>query len=533
MLDVTIQNPMQTQIASQADLINQVHDAVIATDAERNITAWNHAATEMYGWQEYEVLGKCLDVVIPPETSPEPARPMQAARDNYATTHNLIRQFRKTGEPILVETSLMTKRDASGKITGYVSITHDMTAHHAAEQELERRTAHAEALVHTAAALNETLELDAVVNAIVVETQRALNVPIALLFFYQEDSNTFQLVAATGLEEADIARLKEIPYIYPIAWDSPASLYSRNWTSLATWSNAGKSNMPALTAALTFPIRNKQEALGLVCAATTQELRMFTPQENQLLGGIAHQAALAISNARLFEQVRNGRARLQTLSRRLVELQETERHSIARELHDEIGQSLTGLSLVLEMTARATPDHMQDALGEGQKIVNQIMRQVRNLSLELRPAMLDDLGLLPALTWQVQRYSTQTGIQVDMKIMGLEGKRFPTAVETAAYRIVQEALTNIARYARVSQAKVRVWIQDDMLGLMIEDDGIGFDTDAAWSDMQSIGLLGMRERALLLGGQFVLESTPGHGTRINAKLPLQTFSERRAREREI
>ncbi|MBI4671097.1 MAG: PAS domain S-box protein [Chloroflexi bacterium] len=531
--DITSHKLADERMAYLAQLLDQVHDAIIATDAEHKITAWNRAAQEMYGWQATEALGQPLDKIVATEITAQTKTALEETLQAEGACRFEVEQYRKTGEPLFVESTTMMLRNHAQEITGYVSVNRDMTAHQHAEQKLERRTAHAEALAHTAAALNARLEFDAVVRAIASETARALKVPLAFVFLYKENSNSFRLAAAFGLSESCTAALMEIPYVYPIALDSPPTLYSRNWASLAMWSNAGRGEMPRLTGALTVPLRHKDEWVGLVSAATTDQTRPFTTEDSELLAGLADQAALAVANARLFDQVRAGRQRLQTLSRRLVEVQETERHAIARELHDEIGQSLTGLSLVLEMAARALPHGVNVNLAEAQSIVNQIMKQVRNLSLELRPAMLDDLGLVPALTWQVQRYSTQTGIHVDLKLMGLEGKRFPTAVETAAYRIVQEALTNIARYARVQHAKVRVWTEDHTLGLMIEDAGIGFEADAALSSNQSSGLIGMRERAMLLGGHFVLESAPGQGTRVNAKLPLRDFVERRVRERAL
>jgi PAS domain S-box-containing protein len=531
LFDITAHKRANEQLAYHANLLDQVHDAIIATDADEKITAWNRAAAEMYGWRADEALGACVHTIVPTEMAEEAARARQETLHTQGAARNQVKQYRRTGEPLIVETTTMTLRNAAGEITGYVSVNRDVTQHKAVEQALTRRTAHAEALANTAAAMNAQLEFHAVVRSIVLETQCALNTQIVLLFLYQEATNTFQLVEAAGLSPARVAQLKQAPYVHPLAFDSPASLYSRNWSALAMWSNAGTGDLPALTGALTVPMRHKQDWVGLLCAVTTESGRVFSSDDCELLSSLADQAALAISNARLFDQVRAGRARLQSLSRRLVEIQESERHAIARELHDEIGQALTGLSLVLEMATRASTNGIHANLAEAQSIVNQIMKQVRNLSLELRPAMLDDLGLMPALTWHMQRYMTQTGIQVDMKAKGLEGKRFPPAIETAAYRIVQEALTNVARYAHVKEVKVRVWSQDTALGLMVEDQGSGFDVDAALTSNRSSGLLGMRERAILLGGQLVLESTPGQGTRITATLPLQGFVERRMRER--
>jgi signal transduction histidine kinase len=131
--------------------------------------------------------------------------------------------------------------------------------------------------------------------------------------------------------------------------------------------------------------------------------------------------------------------------------------------------------------------------------------------------MLDDLGLLPALLWHISNYMKQTHVHVTFRHTGLEGRRFTPEVETAAYRIAQEALTNIARHARVDKATVRVWADDNRLGLQIEDLGAGFDPDAALAETNTCGLAGMRERAILSGGQFTVESHFGIGSRLMAE----------------
>jgi len=253
----------------------------------------------------------------------------------------------------------------------------------------------------------------------------------------------------------------------------------------------------------------------------------FTHEETALLQAFAQEAAVAIHKARLFEQVRVGRERLQSLSRRLVELQEAERRHIARELHDEIGQVLTGLQLVLEMGTRVTTAAARHGIGEAKALVHELISRVRELSLDLRPAMLDDLGLLPALLWHIERYTAQTKVKVTFEHAGLE-TRFSPEAETAAYRIVQEALTNVARHAAVDRATVVLGVTQDMLCLQIQDTGVGFDPQAALVSETSSGLAGMRERATLLGGRLVVESVPGAGTRVTAELPLSDTLERRA-----
>jgi PAS domain S-box-containing protein len=215
------------------------------------------------------------------------------------------------------------------------------------------------------------------------------------------------------------------------------------------------------------------------------------------------------------------RQRLQALSRQLLEVQEIERRHIAHELHDEIGQILTALTLILDMSSRLSAKAIRTSLNEAQTLVNELMERVDELALNLRPAMLDDLGLLPALLWHFERYTRQTRVQVTFKHRRLEGRRFAPGVETAAYRIVQEALTNVARYAGVSQVTVRLWADADTLDVQIEDQGVGFDPQVALAAGDSIGLSGMQKRAVLLGGQLRIESAPGAGVCLTAELPLQ------------
>ena len=145
------------------------------------------------------------------------------------------------------------------------------------------------------------------------------------------------------------------------------------------------------------------------------------------------------------------------------------------------------------------------------------------LSLDLRPALLDDLGLLPALIAFIERYQHQTSIQISFKHSGLD-RRFPEKIETTAFRIVQEALTNIARHTHVSKAAVRLWANSKILGLQIEDRGPGFDPKIAMKTISSAGLSGMHERAASCGGQLEIESRPNLGTILTAELPLSAES---------
>ncbi|MBS1811091.1 MAG: PAS domain S-box protein [Acidobacteria bacterium] len=218
------------------------------------------------------------------------------------------------------------------------------------------------------------------------------------------------------------------------------------------------------------------------------------------------------------EALRKSSERQKVLSRRLLEIQESERRRLALELHDEVGQKLTGLKLTLEMSAKLAADEATRAsISQAQEIVNDLMAQARRMSLDLRPATLDHLGLLPALLWHMRNYTTQTGIEVDFRHTGIEGKRFEPELETAAYRVVQEALTNVARHAGVTLVSVRIWADKKTFTVQIEDAGKGFDPQTALARADSSGLAGMRERVTLLSGQFTIESSQTQGTRLTAE----------------
>jgi signal transduction histidine kinase len=214
------------------------------------------------------------------------------------------------------------------------------------------------------------------------------------------------------------------------------------------------------------------------------------------------------------------REALQVFSRQLLEAHESERRHMARELHDEIGQQLTALMLLLDPSAHGSPEALGRSLDGARTLTRELLARVRNLSLDLRPSTLDDLGLLPALLSHFERYAGVTGVKVSFTHAGLDGRRFEPEIETAAYRIVQEALTNVARHSSAHDVSVHVTAGETVLVLEIEDRGSGFDPAAALNAASSSGLLGMRERAKLLHGQLSVESAPGAGTRLRGELPL-------------
>ncbi|HEY9857814.1 MAG TPA: ATP-binding protein [Stenomitos sp.] len=208
---------------------------------------------------------------------------------------------------------------------------------------------------------------------------------------------------------------------------------------------------------------------------------------------------------------------------KLISAQEDERRRISRELHDQTGQSLTTLLVGLKVLEKApTMEAMQARAADLMGLVHQTLDEVHRLSVELRPAMLDDLGLVAALRAMATDFEEAHGVRTEVRIQGIDHRLAPI-IEASVYRVMQEALTNIAKYASAQHVTLRLVQEGERLDARVEDDGRGFDVAAVLhaKGRQSLGLLGMQERVGLLGGEFTIDSAPGHGTHIRFTIPLE------------
>jgi signal transduction histidine kinase len=204
--------------------------------------------------------------------------------------------------------------------------------------------------------------------------------------------------------------------------------------------------------------------------------------------------------------------------RRVIEAQELERRRLARELHDETGQALTSILLGLRgIRAARTTDEAERAEAELRELVVQALQDVRSLAVELRPTALDDFGLVPALERLAETFAERSGISAVVE-PNLGSGRLPPAAETALYRLVQEALTNVVKHSSATHVSIILTLRDGGVNALVEDDGSGFDPDSVGDG--SLGLVGMRERVALLGGTLRIESFPGRGTTLSAYVPL-------------
>jgi len=268
------------------------------------------------------------------------------------------------------------------------------------------------------------------------------------------------------------------------------------------------------------PLHTAEGALGVMNLMLPAG-RNLAGRELDMLAAVGHQIALAVERNRLFEEVRAKEAARGELIERLLTAQEDERRRIARELHDEAGQALTALILNLEMAEHAAAPEEAARLERLRGIAEHTLGELRTLIYELRPTILDDLGLGAAIRWMVKEVVEPTGLKVDLQLQGLD-RRLPHQVETAIFRITQEAFNNMLKHAAASRARVAVEVNSREVTVTVEDNGKGFNPAAVPVSRsgRGLGLMGMRERAELLGGILEIDSVLGRGTRVHGILPL-------------
>lgn len=394
-------------------------------------------------------------------------------------------------------------------------------------QEAEDGRLHAEAMQVISRTLASELDLQRTVRVVVDLAYQLVNARFVFLATPQVEA--FKLVAMAGFSEripADwyitgptsavltqaiegkrpiiITSKEQMPQA-----DTPAQIDLQGWQSLVA-----------------VPLLAHNQVVGVLTAYAGQP-NFFNPDDVVTLMSLASQAAVAIQNAQLFSQLDAQREALHQMSLRLVNAQEEERRRISRELHDELGQALTALKINLDVARHALPPEaspkLRQSVTEASQLAVRTLEAARSMSLELRPPMLDDLGLVSALRYEIDRYEQRTGLGVQFE-SNLKEAYLQPEVEITVYRIVVEALTNIARHAQASQVLLEVKTDDFRIKGKVEDNGQGFDLES-WlnsaAEQQSLGLVSMRERAALLGGQLEVASQPGRGTTVSFTLPIR------------
>jgi PAS domain S-box-containing protein len=531
--DITERNRMEEALRASEERFRILYDdnpsMYFTVDAEGLILSVNQFGAGQLGYTVEELIGQSIVNIAHDDDKTAVLEHIRLCLENPAqVVHREFRKLRKDGSVLWVKEAAraISIRDDAVILV----VREDIT-----KQKQAEATRHA--LYQAGLEIQAPLELQERLDRLLQTARTVLELDRVNILLADPAEQWLEAVASLGTEEP-LAAIR-----VPLGPEGGALAEAYRSRRMIVWDGqrpvpetfrlkAPYDRIPAFRSQVfaNVPMVVQGRAIGVLGADRKRSRRPLDAPTRELLQLFAAQAAVAIYNARLFEQVRAGRKRLQALSHRLLAVQEGERRHLARELHDEIGQILTGLKLTLEMGARSCPVEVKPCLGGALALVNELMGRVRALSLDLRPAMLDDLGLMPALLWLFERYTAQTGVRVDFSHTGLE-QRVAPEVETAAYRIVQEALTNVARHAGTDGVTVRLWSDSSRVAVEIQDRGVGFNHEATLAAGTTSGLAGMHERATLLGGHVTVNSAPGEGTLVAVELPLTDWIDRRKKSR--
>jgi len=544
-----------------AAILQNAQDAIIGEDLDGFIFSWNTAAERIFGYSWEEVRGKHVSMLAEPDTKVEVRALYQKASQGELIEPMESIRVCKDGQRIHVSLSISAIKDDMGKVVGISTISRNVTQRKQAESELQRMNeelnrriqernqeltqANQELLVeienrqrayfseqrarksaevlHAAGlALTRSLDLNVLMTTLLEYTRQLVpydSANVALL----EHTTSLQIHAAwmnnhwIKFDEnpKTVQDYRELPHLKQV-FSTQKSVCILDTAAVPDWSSY--SEVESIRSWLGVPLIATGKVIGLLALGNNTP-GYFSSEHIRLAEALARLAAVIIQNAWLFEQVRTGRQRLRAISHRLVEIQETERRYIARELHDEASQSLTSLMVGLALLERevSNPASLLKGIAELKQLVEGVQENLHRLAVDLRPASLDHLGLVAALEQYIESFSNKHNLIIHFEVAGVS-ERLPLDVETALYRIVQEGLTNVARHAHATQVDVILARRDSSLLLIVEDNGIGFDVQDVKSD-ERLGLYGVQERAEMLGGSLVVDSLTGSGTTLVVEIP--------------
>jgi len=497
-----------------------VRDAVIGLGQAGQVIYWNRGAERLFGWTAEEMLGQSLDRLLP-------ACPDESLASLLARDEGEWQAVTRDGRPLWVHGRVSSLQEG-GKTTGVLVVATNVTERRQAETMLQRRNRELQALYDLTSDLARARSVEEI---LAVAAEHVTNVLSAggggAAVLLDESRETFAHGAAQGTAKAPWAEAQGInPADDPLLGAMRAASGPVVLTGTQVQAQGGVWGQTRAAGLLAVPVG--QPPVGaLIVLCTSKQATLTTDVD--LLSAFAQQMNVAVENARLLERMTWARAQLRQLAGQVVQAQEEERRRIARELHDEVGQALTGLKLNLAVLEGALPDQataLHEQLADSRALLESTMEELRGLALELRPAALDDLGLVPALRGYVDGFIKRTGLDVTSELDATIG-RLPERTETALYRIIQEAMINIVRHAAARHVQVILRTDSDEVYACVADDGRGFDPaqrlKAAVAEGR-MGLLGIQERVALLQGRVSITAAPNKGTRIEIWFPGRDYS---------
>ena len=472
-----------------------------------------------------EIIGKTDAELLPPDVASRLTELKRRVLDQEVRMREEVRSVIE-GNVFFYDMTVEPLRDTFGTIAGITCASTDITERKQAEDALQQFAERLKTLRQIDQAILTAQSPEAIAEAALTHIRKLVPCWRASATMFDREAHEARLIAVrvdgetrvgtglrlslsdlTGLDRMRQGRINRVEDVQTLAQPAPV-VQALQAEGLASY--------------ISVPLRARGELIGTLHLASDGPWA-FSSDEIEIAREVADVMAVALQQARLFEELHAAHERLQSLSRQLVEVQEAERRHLARELHDEIGQILTAVQMSLQ-AARQVPEAATrvPVLEEGISAVDRALEQIHTLSFDLRPALLDDLGLVPALRWYVDRQAQQAGFTAHVIADAFE-ERLPPTLEITCFRVVQEALTNVIRHAQARQVQVELQNRETEVELVVRDDGVGFDVEAAMERAAhgaSLGLLSMQERVRLVGGQFKIVATAGRGTRIHARFSL-------------
>lgn len=449
-------------------------------------------------------------------------RVLSAASASYFVIA-LLRGFQREIERQLAEAKEARLRAQEQALVAQQRIQEETEALNA---DLRQATRELSALFETSRILSSTLDLDTILRESVAKIVTLLE-PAGLGMIYLWDEAAQKLALASRSDQADMS-----PLVQRLGDETAQQVFETAQPVCcpdvsAAAGDDGRGTGLGTTNVVGVPLLSHGRVAGALVMVSREGLPVFSPRDMPLVQALGGQISIAIENARLYSEVAEKERLRGQLLDRAVSAQEDERKRIARELHDETGQALSGVILGLAGVETAMDSSNALAkvrLNELKAFTMQALDELRNLVSDLRPVLLDDLGLIAALHWSAKRFQERTGIEVDLTVEGPK-RRLDPRLETVIFRVAQEAMTNTSKHAQARHLRLRLTLETSAVTLVAEDDGRGFDPARVLDSRHSRpawGLLGIQERMALVGGTFDLWSKPGAGTRITVRVPLNS-----------
>lgn len=490
-----------------AALVNSSVDAIISQDLRGIITSWNGAAERLFGYSASERIGHSLSEIVESEQVGEEAERSRQLLSGVAMPPYNTAWLHHDGSVIELSLSRSPILDQFGAVVGISTIAHDITARREAEASLKESEVTLQAFFESASLMMGVVEvLDDDIRHL------SSNPATASFFGTTPDAMSGQLCSQLGVPK-DVACMWLNHYRLCIKEQSPVRFEYEHYGM-----RGGQVDRRSLLATVSLIGRGADGTAR--CSFIVDDVTEWRKAEDLL------REAHALLERRVVErtaELGSATVRARTLAQRLFDVQEAERRAVAQDLHDEIGQVLTALKLNLQQVQRdgqGTAPSIE--LNESIEISDQLLARVRSLALDLRPSLLDDLGLVPALRWYAARQAERAGwalqLHVDESPLALTAPR-----SIACFRVVQEAMANIARHAKAKSVSLSLMVASEQVCVVVQDDGCGFDVAAMRVRAQqglSMGMLGMEERVSLVGGTMRIQSAIGQGTSVLFSVPL-------------